>query len=110
MTVDYREIGKNIKAYRIQRNLKQLQLAELVGVTDQHISHVECGRTKVSLPTLLRISKVLSVDIYALLGSNTISQHDVALDSEFAALVKNMNPHQKELCLYVCRTICEHLK
>lgn len=110
MAVDYREIGENIKTYRVRRKLKQLQLAELVGVTDQHISHVECGRTKVSLSTLLKISQALSVDIYALLGSNAVSQHDAALDSEFAALIKDMGPVQKELCLHVCRTICEYLQ
>lgn len=54
MTVDYSEIGNNIRDYRNKRKMKQLQLAELAGVTDQHISHIECGRTKVSLPTLLK--------------------------------------------------------
>ena len=39
--IDYQEIGNNIKICRIRCNLKQAELAEMVGVTSQHISHVE---------------------------------------------------------------------
>lgn len=53
MTVDYEEIGKNIKLYRIRRELKQAQLAERVGVSSQHISHIECGRTKLGMSLLI---------------------------------------------------------
>ena len=101
MTVDYSEIGNNIRDYRNKRKMKQLQLAELAGVTDQHISHIECGRTKVSLPTLLKISEALAVDLYALLGTNVEIQHNIALDAEFANLLQDMSLEQKELCLRV---------
>lgn len=67
MAIDYKEIGSNIKVCRIRKNLKQAQLAEIVGVSSQHISHIECGRTTVSLPLLISIAQALSVDLYALL-------------------------------------------
>ena len=44
MAIDYKEIGSNIKVCRIRKNLKQAQLAEIVGVSSQHISHIECGK------------------------------------------------------------------
>lgn len=44
--IDYQEIGNNIKICRIRCNLKQAELAEMVGVTSQHISHVERCQTK----------------------------------------------------------------
>lgn len=47
--IDYQEIGNNIKICRIRCNLKQAELAEMVGVTSQHISHVERCQTKPSL-------------------------------------------------------------
>lgn len=56
MAIDYKEIGSNIKVCRIRKNLKQAQLAEIVGVSSQHISHIECGRTTVSLPLLISIA------------------------------------------------------
>lgn len=55
--IDYQEIGNNIKICRIRCNLKQAELAEMVGVTSQHISHVERCQTKPSLTLLVDIKK-----------------------------------------------------
>ena len=57
--IDYQEIGNNIKICRIRCNLKQAELAEMVGVTSQHISHVERCQTKPSLTLLVDISTAL---------------------------------------------------
>ena len=62
--IDYQEIGNNIKICRIRCNLKQAELAEMVGVTSQHISHVERCQTKPSLTLLVDISTALRVDLY----------------------------------------------
>lgn len=105
MTVDYEEIGKNIKLYRIRRELKQAQLAERVGVSSQHISHIECGRTKLGMSLLIQISEVLSVDLYTLLGSNVQSRPDISFNIELANLLKDATTEQQSLCLAVCRTI-----
>lgn len=61
--IDYQEIGNNIKICRIRCNLKQAELAEMVGVTSQHISHVERCQTKPSLTLLVDISTALRVDL-----------------------------------------------
>lgn len=51
MTLNYNEIGQNIKYYRNRKHLKQAELAELVDVSAQHISHVECGNTRGPWPS-----------------------------------------------------------
>ena len=76
--IDYQEIGNNIKICRIRCNLKQAELAEMVGVTSQHISHVERCQTKPSLTLLVDISTALRVDLYTLLGSNIPVQQPAA--------------------------------
>lgn len=53
MTIDYEEIGQNIKMFRTRKRLKQAELAEMIEVSSQHISHIECGRTKLSLLVLI---------------------------------------------------------
>lgn len=53
MELDYQEIGRNVRRYRLSKGLKQKQLAELIQVSDQHISHIENAHTQVSLPTLI---------------------------------------------------------
>lgn len=106
--IDYQEIGNNIKICRIRCNLKQAELAEMVGVTSQHISHVERCQTKPSLTLLVDISTALRVDLYTLLGSNIPVHPDVSISVEFASMLKDAAPEQVKLCLSVCKTIIEH--
>lgn len=110
MAIDYKEIGSNIKVCRIRKNLKQAQLAEIVGVSSQHISHIECRRTTVSLPLLISIAQALSVDLYALLDGIVESRPKTSFGIEFENILKDATPDQLSLCLSVCRTIMEHGK
>ena len=48
-------IGDIIRAARKKRKLSQFELSGLVGVTEQHISAIECGKTNASIVTLLKI-------------------------------------------------------
>ena len=52
MELDYKAIGQNIREHRRKSGLNQKELAELVNLSPQHISHIETGHTKLSLPTL----------------------------------------------------------
>lgn len=108
MTLNYEEIGKNIKLCRVKRRLKQAELAEMVGVSSQHISHIECGRTKLGLPLLLHISEVLSADLYTLLGDNVLERPDGSIDAELSILLKGASKAQRTLCLALCRTVMEY--
>ena len=47
-TVDFTKIGQRIKAARLEKGLNQSELGELVGCSNNHMSHVEVGQTKVS--------------------------------------------------------------
>ena len=51
MELDYKAIGQNIREHRRKSGLNQKELAELVNLSPQHISHIETGHTKLSLPT-----------------------------------------------------------
>lgn len=55
MELDYKEIGRNIRHYRLEKGLKQKELAEKIHVSDQHMSHIENAATQLSLPTLIPI-------------------------------------------------------
>lgn len=56
-----RILGAHIKDVRKRRNMTQETLAELVGVTSQHISNIETGKTKVSLSTFIKIVNELNI-------------------------------------------------
>ncbi len=73
MEMDYKAIGQRIKIARIKTGMTQEVVAEKVDVTPGHISNVETGRTKVSLPVLVAIANVLSVSVDSLLCDNVIA-------------------------------------
>ena len=61
--LDYFEIGQRIRKFRRAYNLSQEQLAEQIGISTTHMSHIETGNTKLSLPVLVAIAKILNVKI-----------------------------------------------
>lgn len=63
----YYEIGQRIRHYRKACGLSQEMLAEKVGISATHMSHIETGSTKLSLPVMVRLSEALGVQIDALL-------------------------------------------
>ena len=58
--VDYRDIGRRIRAVRMEKGMTQAQLAEAAGVGVTHISHVETGNGIPSLQTFLDIVNALN--------------------------------------------------
>ncbi len=59
--LDYGKIGQKIRALRKLRGLSQEQLAESVWISVTHMSHIETGSTKLSLPVLVDLSNALGV-------------------------------------------------
>lgn len=59
--MDYYKIGQNIRKFRKAYNFSQEELAEKVGISTTHLSHIETGNTKLSLPVLVSLADVLQV-------------------------------------------------
>jgi len=60
------DLGLRLKELRSKRGLSQTELAKLVGVTPSTISQVEGNTIYPSLPALLKMAEVLSVDVSSL--------------------------------------------
>lgn len=65
--MDYYEIGQRIRKMRKAYNFSQEQLASKIGISTTHMSHIETGNTKLSLPVLVKIAQTLSVQTDELL-------------------------------------------
>ena len=76
--MDYYKIGQKIRKYRKAYNLSQEQLAEKVGISVTHMSHIETGNTKLSLPVLVDISKALDVRSDDLLFDSAVEKRLMA--------------------------------
>lgn len=60
-------VKKNIKEYRISKNLTQEQLAELCNISQDYISEIERGKKTPSLKRLYIIAEALEIEAYKLL-------------------------------------------
>lgn len=62
-----KRLGANIRAYRIQRGLTQLELADAAGFGVEHCKQVEYGNKALSLRNLCAVAEALEVSTDALL-------------------------------------------
>ncbi|MBR0033071.1 MAG: helix-turn-helix transcriptional regulator [Treponema sp.] len=60
-------------------NLSQEELAEKVGISTTHMSHIETGSTKLSLPVLVELAKSLNVKTDSLLFNHVCSDNAVTI-------------------------------
>ena len=78
--VDYYEIGQRIRRFRKAKGISQELLAEKVGISTTHMSHIETANTKLSLPVFIAIAETLEVSTESLLydvpreGINAVEQ------------------------------------
>lgn len=84
--MDYYEIGQRIRKIRKAHMLSQEELAEKIGISTTHMSHIETGNTKLSLPVLVSISSILEVQTDDLLFGSTPTTRSHAIDEIINAL------------------------
>lgn len=80
--IDFARIGKRIRSARQEKGLNQAELGRMVGCSNNHMSHIEIGQTKVSLSMLLKISCVLDKDLNYFLLDTPFTQRDCLIDTE----------------------------
>ncbi|EKT60439.1 helix-turn-helix domain-containing protein [Providencia rettgeri] len=60
-------VGQRIKFLRRDRGLSGVKLGLLLGLSQQHISRIENGNTKINIEQLNMITEALSIPLYYLL-------------------------------------------
>ena len=61
-------VGRNLRAYRMERGLSQEDFAEVVGVHRTYMGGLERGERNLTLQSLERIAEELGVPVRELLG------------------------------------------
>jgi transcriptional regulator with XRE-family HTH domain/KaiC/GvpD/RAD55 family RecA-like ATPase len=82
------DLGLRLKELRTKRGLSQTELAKLVGVTPSTISQVESNLIYPSLPALLKMAEVLSVEISSFFQDQTESKKRLIFSGGDAVDVK----------------------
>ncbi|MDL2253663.1 helix-turn-helix domain-containing protein [Ruminococcaceae bacterium OttesenSCG-928-I18] len=102
MGINKKLIGSRIQAIRKEKNRRQKDVAEAVGLTDQYISKIERGDTSVTLSTISDIADYLGVDIGALIAGTNTGAPDYCKYDLFEIMEK-ASPKQRE-------AICAHAR
>ena len=94
--MDYYLIGQRIRKYRKAHQLSQDALAEKVGISTTHMSHIETGNTKLSLPVLVKLAEILGVHTDDLLFDNPPTAKVTPTD-EIIVTLDGCSPQQTQI-------------
>lgn len=100
----YFEIGQRIRRYRKACGLSQEVLAGKAGISVTHMSHIETGNTKLSLPVLARIAEELSVSTDALLTDKS-KPDKAALSAEIQEILDSFEADELPIAIEVLHTL-----
>ncbi len=93
---DKNYIAEKIRYYRKKHNLTQAKLAEMVDLSDQHLSRIESGTYFPSLKTFFTLIKVLKIDLREF-GFNTEQTNNPVKDELISKII---SADDIELTLY----------
>lgn len=107
--VNYCEIGQRIKYYRKLKSYSQETLAEKVNISCSHMSHIETGITKLSLPVLVELARALDISIDNLLfdKANVSNSEKIAL---FCKELSNCSSDQIDIVLEIAYAAISAIK
>ena len=107
--MDYKELGKRIKAARLAAGVTQEALAEKVDLSSGHIAHVERATTKVSLKAFVNIANALKTTPDKLLiDSNYLATPH--LMSEVQEIFSDCDPDEIYVMLKAADTIKQSIR
>lgn len=91
--VDYQKIGQRVRQARQALGWTQEDLGNAVGCSNIHISHVESGRTKISLTLLLRFSYAMDTSLDYFLLDTPYARREALLSEELQKKLARCDKH-----------------
>jgi transcriptional regulator with XRE-family HTH domain len=88
-----KEIARNIKTEREKQNLTQEYMAAELEISQPAYSKIEAAKTEVTFHQLIRISRILKIDILVLIREHSIHTPNIELEER----VKKLEEELKDL-------------
>ena len=107
--MEYKLLGQRIRAARLAVGVSQEQLAEMVGLTSQHISHTEVASTKISLPSLVKIANALHTSVDRLLSDSLYDSKTHLLD-DVQAVFSDCDPDEIYIMLEAANAVKKSIR
>ena len=106
MVIDYNAIGLRIKIARIKAKITQEALATKIGMSTTHVSNIETGNAKLSLPATINIANTLAISVDDLLCDNVIRSNHV-FNKEAQNILIDCSPYDIRILLDVLKSTKE---
>ena len=107
--MNFESIGKNIRAYRVRKKLRQEDLAELSDLSVTYIGMVERGEKIPALETFIRILNALEVSADVILADVLKVGYKVK-GSLITEQLSSLSPEDREKVYDVIATLIKHSK
>lgn len=92
-SVDYINLGKRVKFYRKKADITQDQLGVLIGISQKHISNIECAVSVPTIKTIVKICNSLHITPNQLLMESIKFDYPERF-SEIASMIENCSLEQ----------------
>lgn len=102
MALDYKAIGIRVKKRREELDFTQEKVSEISGYSITHISHIESGKARASLPCFVRLADALSTSVDAFLHDN-IKITSTSFDKDLKDMTDNCSQQEKEAIYHAVR-------
>lgn len=109
MQPDYKAIGKRVQKRRTAKKISQAELAKKISVTSPHISNIERGKTKVSLPTLIEIARALNTTLDDLVCDSLPEAKDVIL-GDFSDTLRSCSNQELGIISDVTKALLQSMR
>jgi len=104
MKLNYVAIGKRIRKLRKMKHMTQDDLRDKVNLSKTHMSHIETGSTKLSLPVLVDIANALEVTADQLL-TDCVSPANGFLKDELGNLLDDCDAFELHILIDIMSNV-----
>ncbi len=109
MVIDFCEIGKTIRNYRIKEEMTQDQLSEYADISPGYLSKIEGGFAKPTLNTLMKIADSLGVTLNDLAYSKIEADNYRIAAGLIDEIIEDCSLVEKELIYLIIKTFVDYL-
>ena len=101
--LNYVLIGQRIREARNAKGWPQTELSFRAGLNSAYVSHIETGKTKLALPTIVKIANALSVSVDELL-CDSMTQTAHVYDRRIAEELKDCDNAELQAFLEIIQS------
>lgn len=104
-------LGNTIRRARMDKNLTQEGLAEIVGITPIHLKHIEGGQGNPSVNVLFTLAKTLDFSIDSIVAEDTLNNGSInknSVKSHITYLLNKLDGYELNLILDIVKSVIKN--